>query len=116
MYRYPSMKNATTIKVGDGANYSRTSNFNIMSFNILTRKKDLVSLLSVYEYIKKLHAYVFVVVVHKIAAIKVKEDYDGIAEGYVDCFETINEVISNLHKAINGIDCNLELFLCCDYK
>ena len=38
------MKRARTIKVrisGDGAKYSRSSNFNIMSFNILTGHNDL---------------------------------------------------------------------------
>lgn len=38
------MKTATTIKIrisGDGAKYSRTSNFNILSFNILTGNNDL---------------------------------------------------------------------------
>jgi len=54
--------------------------------------------------------------VHTIAAVKVKEDYDGIAEGYADCFEAINDVISNPHVTINGVDYNLKFFLCCDYK
>jgi len=54
--------------------------------------------------------------VHTIAAVKVNEDYNSIAEGFSDCFETINEAIANPHVTINGITYNLEFFLCCDYK
>ena len=59
--KYPSMKTATSIKVrisGDGAKYSRTSNFNIMSFSILTGHNDLSCQSKFVEYKYKLHAYV----------------------------------------------------------
>jgi len=60
--------------------------------------------------------WIYFVAVHTIAAVKVKEDYNGIAESYADCFETINEAIANPHVTIYGINYNLEFFLCCDYK
>ena len=87
----------------------------ILSFNILTGHNDLNSQSKLVEYKYKLHAYVFIAV-HTIAAVKVKEDYDGIAEGNSDCFETINEAICNPHKTINGVDHDLEFFLYCNYK
>jgi len=62
------------------------------------------------------YMHILFVAIHTIAAVKVKEDYNGIAEGYSDCFETINEVISSPQITINGVDYNLEFFLCCDYK
>ena len=56
-----------------------TSNFNILSFSILTGHNDLSCQSKLVEY--KLYAYLFVAI-HTVAAVKVKEDYNGIAEGY----------------------------------
>ena len=54
--------------------------------------------------------------VHTIAVIKAKEDYNGMCEGYVNCFETINQIIRDSKIIIKGVTYNLEFFLCCDYK
>ena len=53
---------------------------------------------------------------NSIAIVKVKEDYEGIAEGYDSCFEEINRFIRRPEINIKGIDYQLEFFLCCDYK
>ena len=58
--KYPSMKTATSIKIrisGDGAKYSRTSNFNVMLFGILTGHNDLSCQSKVVEYKYRLYAY-----------------------------------------------------------
>ena len=53
---------------------------------------------------------------YTIAVIKTKEDYNGICEGYANCFKTINQIIRDPKIAIKGVIYNLEFFLCCDYK
>ena len=60
--------------------------------------------------------YIYNVDVHTIAAVKVKENYEGVAEGYEECFQYINEVLAKPEIMIAGIKYQLEFFLCCDYK
>ena len=54
--------------------------------------------------------------VNTIAIVKVKENYEGICEGYESCFTEINEFINSPEITIDGITYYLEFFLCCDYK
>jgi len=42
--------------------------------------------------------------VHTIAAVKVKENYEGVAEGYEECFQCINEVLAKPEIMIAGIN------------
>ena len=53
---------------------------------------------------------------HTFASVKVREDYEGLAEGYEKCFESINEILEKPEIMIEGTKYTLEFFLCCDYK
>ena len=51
-----------------------------------------------------------------IAVLKTEKNYDGISEGYKNCFESINQFIRQSEISIKGVTYKLEFFLCCDYK
>ena len=56
------------------------------------------------------------ILLHTFAIIKVKENYDGIAEGHEECFNSINEMLKTPEVVVEGKKYDLEFFLCCDYK
>ena len=53
---------------------------------------------------------------HLVAAIKAAENYRNISVGFANIFNEINRLIDNPSLTINGIDYEVEFFLCSDYK
>ena len=53
---------------------------------------------------------------HLVAAIKATENYENVSVGFANTFNEINQLIYHPTLTINGIDYEVEFFLCSDYK
>ena len=88
------MTNKIQIKVSaDGVKYSRTSNFCLISFAILTDQHTLSSESKLY-----LAGYRYMIIsagVHTIAVIRAAETHENLAIDFKNVFSTINEYIEN---------------------
>jgi len=51
-----------------------------------------------------------------IAALRVKEDYKSLAEGFKETFSAINKYIHKPSIQIKDMEFTLKFFLCADYK
>ncbi|XP_077863939.1 uncharacterized protein LOC100367812 [Saccoglossus kowalevskii] len=92
-----------TIKVkisGDGAQMSRSANYNFLSFSILNRG----------NLVKSAQGN------HTIACVKGKECYETIRDSFRDAITSVNEMVSNPTITIDGKSVDLDFYLGGDYK
>lgn len=54
--------------------------------------------------------------IHTVAIIRASEDYETISEGFKDFFQSINDLVNNPLITVDGVQYELKLFFCCDYK
>lgn len=54
--------------------------------------------------------------IHTIAVIRGSENYETVSEGFRDCFKSINDFANDPMIIVDGVQYELKLFFCCDYK
>ncbi|XP_065887713.1 uncharacterized protein [Dysidea avara] len=92
--------NKVKVKISlDGAKYSRTSNFCILSFTVLCGGREFNQSN-----------------VQVVSVIKAEETYENIAEGMRISLQQINALIAKPNIVIYDEVYDLEFFLCSDYK
>ena len=96
---------------GDGAQFSRTSQFVLLSFSLPDNSDDA---LSSYGNLlpAQLHAYtIFLCFLqlgnHTFAAIKSGENYTLLAEGLKPVFDEMNKVIAAGKVVVDGVDIHI---------
>ncbi|KAL5494030.1 hypothetical protein EMCRGX_G015299 [Ephydatia muelleri] len=85
---------------GDGAKFSRTSSFVLLSYTIL---------MPVGRYLSGIGN-------HTIAVVKGAEDYDTISTAFAATFQEIDGLQQLGFVAVNGVSYNIELFFSSDMK
>ena len=117
---YQNESNHVRIRISlDGARFSRTSSYCLLSFAFL--RKDNFSLSPAGMYIHSSLSYLVIIFILidlcTIAAIKGDETYEQLSVGFKDVFDDINQYLENpIFTTEEDNKYTLEFFLCSDYK
>lgn len=114
---YYSNNNLLMVKVsGDGAKYSHTSSFYLLSFTFVRDDSSLSSSGKCLCYRDSNWTLMCNIDVYTIAAIKARESYEALKEGFRGAFSSINNLISNPKIKVNGETYHIKVVFCADYK
>jgi len=63
-----------------------------------------------------MHMAIHLLDIHVVVAIKAAENYSNISVGFRNIFYEVNRLIQDSALMIDGINYDLEFYLCSDYK
>ena len=124
MEKVPSIPAGSKIRVklsGDGAQFSRSSHYVLLSFSFPGLAGDVLCgsgkltvcrLLDTTVYCQ----YVLLLGNHTFAAVKGSESYELLSSAFAPVFQELNEAIVNPCVEINGVHYELDLVFGSDYK
>ena len=117
-YFYENMEIHVKISM-DGAQYSRSSSFCLLSFSIFNREYTLSPaskfLAKNCENPYYMNEYMYTDM-HTVAVMQAEETYGNLAMSFQSVFGEINNMVKNPVLTIYEQSYNVIFYLCCDYK